>query len=101
MTCPRRVSSSTELLVEVNGGTDQRQVGEGLREVPQRLARSADLLRVEAQVVGVREHLLERETSLVQAPGARERFDVPVRADRERPLLALEPVRRRLDVVAV
>jgi hypothetical protein len=42
-----------ELVVEGDGGVDQRQVGERLREVAQLLAGLADLLGVQPQVVGV------------------------------------------------
>src|SRR5687768_7405689 len=51
--------------IEVVGGADQRQMGERLREVPELLAGGADLLGVEAEVVGVGEHLLERQPGLV------------------------------------
>jgi uncharacterized membrane protein YccC len=79
--------------VQIVGGADQRQVGEGLREVAERVAGRADLLRVEPEVVRVGEHLLERQPRLVQPPGARERLDVPERADRERALVAAQAVR--------
>jgi hypothetical protein len=42
-----------ELVVEGDGGVDQRQVGERLREVAQLLAGLADLLGLQPQVVGV------------------------------------------------
>jgi hypothetical protein len=47
------------------------------------LSGAADLLGTHAHVVGAGEHLLERQPSLVQAPGAGERLDVPERARRE------------------
>jgi hypothetical protein len=40
-----------ELIVEVDGGVDQRQVGERLRKVAELLAGQADLLGVQAKVV--------------------------------------------------
>jgi len=45
------------MLIGVNRGADQRQVAEGLREVAELLAGAADLLRLQAQVVGVGGHL--------------------------------------------
>src|SRR5262249_4915452 len=94
-------SSSAQIPVEAEGGADQREVRERLGEVSELLAARADLLGVEAEVVRVREHLLEGQPRLVHPAGARERLDVPEAADRERPLVAVEPVRRRGRVVAV
>ncbi len=52
---------------------DEREVGEGLREVPEELAGPrVDLLREQADVVGQR-HGSSISPSLVDAPGARER----------------------------
>ena len=62
---------------------------------------AADLLGVQAQVVGVGEHLLERQPRLLQAPGAGERLDVPERACREGAFRAAHPVRAGLRVVPV
>ena len=87
-----RAAGLAELSIQVEGGVDQREVGERLGEVPERLPGEADLLRVEPDVVRVGEHLLEREPRLVDASRARQRLDVPERADRERALLALQPV---------
>src|SRR4029453_5049903 len=53
-----------ELVGEVDGGVDQRQVGERLGEVAQLLTGLADLLGVQPQVVGVGEHLLEGQPGL-------------------------------------
>jgi hypothetical protein len=87
-----RISLSAELAVEVDGGADQREVGERLGEVAELLAGGSDFFGVEAEVVGVGEHLVERETRVVEAAGAGERFDVPEAADREGALVAAEPV---------
>src|SRR5207342_2874894 len=81
--------------------TDQREMGERLWEVAERLPRRPDLLGVEAEVVGVGEHLLEGETRLVESAGAGERLDVPEGADREGALFALEAVGGGGDVVPV
>ena len=61
----------------------------------------ADLFGEEADVVGVGQHLLEREPRVVQATGAGEGVDVPERADRERAFGSLQAVRRGCRVVAV
>src|SRR5215831_7915506 len=87
--------------VEVKRGADQRQVGQCLGEVPLLRSGAADLLGVQAEVVAVGEHLLERQPRLVQAPGAGERLDVPERACREGAFGAAQPVRAGLRVVAV
>jgi hypothetical protein len=47
------------------------------------LSGAADLLGIQAYVVGLGGHLLERQPRLVEAPGAGERLDVPERARRE------------------
>jgi hypothetical protein len=69
--------------VQVRRRADQGQMGEGLREVAQGLPRSADLLRVQAEVVGVGEHLLEDGPGFLQPAGPGERLDVPERAEVE------------------
>src|SRR5215210_2770297 len=95
------LATCTERPVEVEGGADQGQVGEGLGEVAQRLAAGTDLLGVEPYVVGVAQHLLKDEPGLVEQACARERFDEPESAQAERPLVPFKAVRRLLDVVAV
>src|SRR5205807_1184066 len=72
-------------------GANQRQVAEGLRKVAQRLARRPDLLGVQAQVVGVGEHLLEDVASLVEPTGTGQGIHIPERADGEGPLRARRP----------
>ena len=57
---------SAEGAVKVECGADQRQVGQCLGEVSLLLPGAADLLGIQAQVVGVGEHLLERQPRLVQ-----------------------------------
>src|SRR5215217_7620257 len=94
-------SPSVERTVEGDGGVDQRQVGEGLGEVAQLLAGLADLLGVQAQVVGVGEHLLQGQPGLLQAAGAGQGVHVPEGADREGPLVAAQAVGGGGRVVAV
>jgi len=59
-----------ELLIEVDRGGNQRQVRECLGEVAEQLAARADLLGVEAEVVGVGEPLLEGELGFIESTGA-------------------------------
>src|SRR4028119_72833 len=91
----------SERPVEVEGGADEGQVGEGLREVAQGLAGVPDLLGVQPEVVGVAEHLLEHQARLVHPTCARQRLDEPERAQAERAFFAREAVGGLLDVVAV
>ena len=93
--------SSPQRPVEVDGGADQRQVRERLREIAELFAGRPHLLGVQAEMVGVGEHLLKREPRRVQAAGPGQCLDVPERADRERALLAGESVRRGLGAIAV
>jgi len=53
-----------------DGGADQPEVGEGVGEVAEELSAGADLLRVEAEVVGLGEHFLERQLRLFEPAGA-------------------------------
>src|SRR3954470_2307471 len=89
-----RAMCSPELSVEGVGGADQREVREGLGEVAELLAGRPDLLGVQAEVVGVGLHLLERQAGVVEPAGAREGLDVPERADREGALVAPQAVGR-------
>src|ERR1051326_2561653 len=69
--------TSAERSVQVGPGADQLQMREGRREIAELPAAEPDLLRVEAQLIRVREHLLEHEPCLVEPSGHRERLDVP------------------------
>src|SRR5215467_5358354 len=55
------VAGSGEAAVEIEGGADEGQVREGLREVAEVLRLKPELLAVQPQVIGVAEHLLEEE----------------------------------------
>ncbi len=96
---PRR--AQVELPVEGEGGVDQREVRERLREVADLLAGERDLLGVETHVVGVGQHLLEDHPGPVELTGAGERVDVGERAQREGALGAAQTVGRGGGVVAV
>ena len=78
--------------IEIEGGADQRQVRERLREVAEVLCLGAELFAVQPEVIGVAEHLLEDEARLVQVTHARQALDIPEGAHRERPFLSREPV---------
>ena len=79
---------------------DQRQVREGLREVAQVPAVARiDLLRIEPQRAGVGQELLQQVVRAVGLADLRQRRDQPERTDRERALLAAQPVVRLVDAV--
>src|SRR5437762_1183300 len=61
------VGPAAESPVKVEGGADQGQVSQRLREVAQRLAARASLFCVQAEVVAVTEHLLEQQAGLREA----------------------------------
>ena len=73
-----------ELVVEGDGGVDQRQVGEGLGEVAQLLAGLADLLGVQAEVDAVGERLglsSERVASVLACYGNTTGATLPLALD--------------------
>ena len=90
---PGLVRVLVQAVVQADRGVDERQMGEGLREVAQLLARAADLLGVQAQVVAVGVHLLEGEDRVVHSPGPGKRVHVQERAEREGALVAAQSVR--------
>src|SRR5215831_19888395 len=76
------VAGDGEAAVEIEGGADERQVREGLREVAEMLRLKTQLLAVQPEVIGVAEHFLEEEPRLVQVPHAGKALDVPEGAHR-------------------
>ena len=46
----------SEGAVEIEGGADQGEMGEGLRKVPERFAAAADFLCIEAHMIGIAQH---------------------------------------------
>ena len=52
--------------VQVEGGADQCQMGERLGEIAERFTAAARLFRVETEMIGIAEHLLEEQPSVVQ-----------------------------------
>src|SRR5215212_11182690 len=78
--------------VEVDGRAYEGEVGKGLGEVAQGLAAGPDLLGVEAEVVGVREHLLQSEAGLVEAASLCQALDEPEGAETEAAFIAPETV---------
>src|SRR5829696_962093 len=81
----RRASRVVQALVKADGGVDQGEMGEGLREVADLLTDGVDLLGVEAEVVGVGQHLREGQPCVVEPPGTSQGVDVQEGAERERP----------------
>src|SRR5215468_11958636 len=77
------VAGGGEAAVEIEGGADEGQVREGLREVAEVLRLKPELLAVQSQVTGVAEHLLEEEPRLVQVAHAGEALDIPEGAHRK------------------
>src|SRR5262245_66248608 len=69
-TCRSGAATLAQLAIQVHGRADQREVSERLRKVAQRFAARPDLLGVQAEVVRVREHLLERQASFAGPGGA-------------------------------
>jgi len=53
--------------VQVEGRTDQSQMGERLGEIAERFTAGPRLLRVETEMIGIAEHLLKEQSSVVQA----------------------------------
>src|SRR5688500_16326037 len=101
------VLATAEGAVQVGGGGDEPEVGEGLGEVPEGLAGGPGFLRVQPEVVRVAEHLLEDEARRAQPVEIRlsrrphQRLHQPERADVEGALVPLDPVRAARHVVAV
>ena len=77
---------------DVHRGGNQRQVRESLREVSEGLPRQTDLLRVQAEVIRVSQHLFEGQSRFLEPAGARESLRQPERAHREGSLLAADSV---------
>src|SRR5262249_47008301 len=85
------ISPAGEGPVEVEGGADQCQVRDRVREVARGLATRPGLLGIQPEVVAVTQHLLEQQPGLGQAgrvgpPGPGQRLDQPEAAHVERPL---------------
>ena len=81
-------------------------MGKGLGEVAQALAAVAGFLGVQAQMVGVAEHLFENQPGLIQglrvvAAGPAHGLHQPESADVERAFVAHQPVRRGFQMVAI
>jgi|SRR5262245_45801143 len=86
------VAGGGEAAVEIEGGADEGQVREGLKEVAEVLRLKPELLAVQPQVISVAEHLLEEEPRLVQVAHAGETLDMPEAAHRKGAFHPREPV---------
>ena len=71
----KRLSPGTQDPVQVERGTDQRQVRKRLWKVPEAFAVMAGLFGVESEVIGIAQHLLERQSCLIDPARAGKRFD--------------------------
>src|SRR5262249_7478815 len=85
--------------VEIHRCIDEGEMTKCLREIPQLLSGTADFLRIESDMIRVGVHLRERQGRFLQPSGARERVDVPERAQREGALVAAQAVRGQARVV--
>ena len=90
----RHAPASVDFSARQRGGAvDQRDVGEGLREVAEELAgRRVDLLGVEPDVIGVAQHPAEDPLGPLALADHGQRLGQPEGADREGALLSLQPV---------
>jgi Protein of unknown function (DUF1345) len=83
-----------ELIVEVHRRAYQGEMAKGLREVADLLTGRRDLFRVEPHMIGVREHLLERQPRVFESARPRQGVDVPERAHGEGALGAPQSIGR-------
>jgi hypothetical protein len=60
----------TQLAIEIEGRGYQREMSKRLRKIAEELTGRPDLLRVEAEVAAIREHLLEDQPGFVHTSGA-------------------------------
>src|ERR1700733_15432920 len=93
----RRFFAAIQIAVQIKCGADQRQVSESLWEIAKRLALGPNLLRVQAQMIRISEHLFKQVAGSVQTLGiggaaARQGLHQPKRAEIECALGALQAV---------
>lgn len=94
-----RSTSATLRVGDGLGGIDQTDVGEGLGEVPDELARGpVDLLREQPDVVGEAGHGGKGLPRRLEVAGEGESVGQPVGADPEAGFLATQAVRRAVPV---
>src|SRR5579872_552999 len=68
-------------------------MGKRLREIPEMLAFESQLLRIEAQVIGISEHLFKIKSRLFQQARAGKTLHIPESAHRKRSFPAREAIR--------
>lgn len=83
---------SVENAVEIGGGADERQMRECLGEIAQVFAARAQLFRVQPEMVGVADHLVELQTSFVHLPGPGQALDQPKGAGRKAAFAAIDAI---------
>src|SRR6516165_12200156 len=99
---PTQSPTRAEPAVQVERGAYQPDVSECLWEVAERFATRTRLLGVQAEVVGVGQHLLEDEAGLLGAARPGQCFHQPERTHIERPLAPGQAVAgSSADLVAV
>src|SRR5882724_8403775 len=98
-------SGFSERAVEIVGCADKREMGEGLREVAERFAARADLFCVQAEMVRIAEHALEKKARFVEpraihSARAGECFHQPGGAHAESTFAAFEAIGAMFHIVA-
>lgn len=78
--------------VEIVGGADEGEVGEGLGEIAEVFAAGSEFFGVEAEMIGVAEGFIEEEPGFLKVAGAGDALDVPEGAHGEGAFVAAEPV---------
>src|SRR5208282_5324230 len=91
-----------ELMIQVIGGTNEAEMGEGLGEVAQQFAVVADFFRIQSEVVGVAESLFEDQAGQLDVARAGQAFGIPEGRGGKSPLASVEAsVRAFKNVVAI
>ena len=66
-----------QVTVEIAGGTDESQMGEGLWEIAEVFAAGTELFGVQPEMIRVAEGLFEEEPGLVKISSASDALDIP------------------------
>jgi hypothetical protein len=61
--------------IQLERRADERHVGKSLREIAQMLAGGTELLRVESYMIGISQHLFEKESRFLDVAAPRQAFD--------------------------
>src|SRR3954447_17853923 len=82
----------TKCLIERCASGNEREMSKGLRKVSECFTRRADLLRVESNVIAIRQQFLQHQTSLVQATDTGQVLHKPETARAKGSFLAAQPI---------